>query len=480
MANMIRKKGNKKSIFICQAAEGMLKAVRYTLSGGNKPEIAEVENLALPLDADDKKVSQGLTGLLKKLSGESSQFIVSLPRSSVTSRYIKVPAQNPHEIEKIVSLQAARYLPYPSNELNSGFEIIQTDAQGYSQVNLVIAHKDAIEKYLKASKEAKARSASIILSSYGILNLYNYCVPEGKDPVIILDIDFNQAELVVAGQGKLFFSRSFKITKTNLNWEKGLVEEINKSRDAYLKEVAKEFPGKIVVLTQGTNSAGLAETLRKLSKWQVEELPFLEKIKVPQELLSKISGFEYSFASLIGLGLSEFPEYLNIIPAELKEAGKKISLRKEHLRLAISIAGVVLIFALGMIRSLENKEEYLKRMKVELNKISKESRSLEEIEKRFQILEGYSKKRLSSLDILYELHKRLPEQIFLISLVYEDGNDLIIHGQAPELNFVFDFVSTLQKSEILKSFNIKVRYATKKKTQAGEIVDFEIACLKGK
>ena len=53
-----------------------------------------------------------------------------------------------------------------------------------------------------------------------------------------------------------------------------------------------------------------------------------------------------------------------------------------------------------------------------------------------------------------------------------------MRGQAQELNSVLAFVAQLEGSAVFKKFNVKIRYATKKKIVSGEIVDFEIACLK--
>ena len=72
----------------------------------------------------------------------------------------------------------------------------------------------------------------------------------------------------------------------------------------------------------------------------------------------------------------------------------------------------------------------------------------------------------------------MPGGASLISLTYEQDKHVILHGQASELSRVFEFVARLEKSAVFKNFNVKVRYATKKRIQAGEIIDFEILCTK--
>jgi len=142
------------------------------------------------------------------------------------------------------------------------------------------------------------------------------------------------------------------------------------------------------------------------------------------------------------------------------------------------ISGIIFILGLWITKHLDNKALYLERLKIELNKINKEARPLEDMEKRIRMLDAQPLKKPSLLDIIYELHQVAPQQISLISFSCEEDNQIILHGQTSELNSVFVFTSQLEKSTAFKNFNIKVRYATKKGTPSGEMVDFEILCIR--
>lgn len=146
--------------------------------------------------------------------------------------------------------------------------------------------------------------------------------------------------------------------------------------------------------------------------------------------------------------------------------------------MALYITGTIVILGLSMAKGLSNKEEYLKQLKARVSAIAKEARPLEEIEKRSLLLEKRSQKKPSGLELIYAVSRVLPEQVALVSFIYEEGGQLIVHGQAPELKNVFDFFSSLEKSPELKNFNTKVKYATSRKTRSGEFVDFEIMSQK--
>ena len=475
---IIRRK--KIPFFICQITENAIKIVKILSAyASDKPVNAASEYEVLTGPLNDAQVAEKLARLLKKMGYAHEPVIVSLPRSAVTSRYLKVPAQATEEIEKIVSLQASRLIPYSADELNTGFEIIQTDREGFSEVNAIIVLKGVIVRYLKMFEALKPADFSVGLSSSGLSNLYGMIAPADNSTVMLIDIDMYTVELAIIQAKKALFSRSIKLSRAAA-WEDMLVEEITKTTDAYLKEVSgKGAPEKIVIITAQARYQSLIDAIAKKIKVSAEQIPYLQNIGLPENAVAAVVSSNLSFASLFGLSLEEIPSYANLLPAHLKEAAQTKIKGRQRLRIALSLVGIIGIAGLATEINLKHKEAYLAYLKRELDKISKEAKTLESIEEKFQLLADYSKKRISSLDILYELHRTIPAEVSLLTFSYDDGNELTIRGRAPDLNLVFGFVSSLQNSPLLIKFTTKVRYATQKKTQAGEVVDFEISCLKG-
>lgn len=467
---------DKNTIFICQIIEKVLKVAKCVIHN-NKREFTALEAMSIHGHIEEE-IPERLPAVLKRLGYDGNPVIVSFPRSQVTCRFLNVPAYTPREIESLCSLQAARYLPYPTHELITGFQIISTDKEGYSQINLTIAHKNSVAPYIKIFKELKASKINVVLSSYGLSNLYGRIKGAGqKEAVMIIDVDSLQAELAIVSLHKLLFSRSFKLTRGRPDWENVLIEGINKSRDAYLKEVSQELPQRIFVVGQGSAVHEVEELLRQRLDLPIEILEKPLSIE-PQNPRGNAEGFDYSFASLLGLGLLDTEESLNLLPAEDKEDAKNKAQQKKQLRIALSIAGIMLLWSMGMVKDLDNKRRYLAYLEGELNKISKEAKPLEEAEKKLHLFESLSQKKPTNLELLYELHRILPEQISLVHFSDEESSRVVVRGETTALDTVFTFVSLLEKSDVFKKFNIKVRYATQKKTRAGDIIDFEIICLK--
>ncbi len=473
------KKIKKNTQYICSITESALKVLRCSVQDSGKSEFSRAAVEAVLGEADEKQVSARLVEMVRRMGYAGEPLLICLPRHNATSRCLKVPANSPPEIEKIVSLQAPRLFPYPANELNSGFQIIQTDAQGYTDVNVVIAHRAVIERYLKVSQELKAMRLSVTLSSFGLCALHNWSALRSPDPVLVIDVDGPQVEAVIVANRKFLFSRAFRVPLPKDEWGRVCLEELRKTLDLYQREVKGAEVTRAVVVQCGPGGRELIPQLKEKLKLSAEELSFSDRLKLSAEVKQCLNNATVSFAALIGLGLERMSEYVNLLPTEVKAVSKSQE-RSSHWRQLGVVLSLALCLALaGLLRQVANKESHLKKLKAELAAISEQSKSLEEIARRLELLEKYADKGISALDVFAELHKAVPDSVMLSSFVFEENSGLIIRGHAPELDRVFDFVSRLQKSVLFRGFTVKVRYATKKKTRGLEFIDFEILCEKG-
>lgn len=471
MAKQAKQKKNKKDIFIIQIVEDYLKIAKCR-QALDKREFTDFEFTRLSLGINDKELINKTKSLLEKLNYNNNQVILSLPMYQATCRYIKVPAKSSAEIEKIIPFQASKYLPYPARELITGYQTISTDKEGYSYINLNIVHKDTISGYLSFFNSLGIKKFSIVLNSYGLCNLYNEMETQPGVNMVV-DIDDSYAELIVVSQKKLFSSRSFKIYSQQ-NLENILSEEIKKTNSAYIKETeGAPVVGAAIFTNKNISTKNLSTSISlpvKISDYCSQTCP--------QQLCEKIKVSGMSAAGLLGLGLKEINDGLNILPPDVKQTRLRVLKKKEFIKTSVTILFTILIFIFAVMKDLDNKKIYRDKLKIELGKISKEAKILEELEKRFGILESQAKYRLQVLEVLYELHKNIPGEVYLSSFIYEDDNQVALRGQAPELNHVLELVSRIEKSKAFGNFTCKLRYATKKKMQTGDVIDFEINCLK--
>ncbi len=449
------------TVFICQITETYLKVVKFQSVGKSKRESTDFLAQELSPQADDKEIAARLRQQLVSLGYHNHPVVVAIPRSKVTCRYLSVPAHSAQELESIVSLQASRYLPYPQEELVTGYEVVSTDKDGYSAITLVIAHRDVISRYINISKDAFIPQACVALTSYGLAKFLSWSQPQLKTPSIIVDIDASHMELVIVAQGKLLFSRYFKVN-AGVDSHSVFIDEVAKSRDAYAKETGFKAPENIFVTGQEISARDFAQALDGYAGFKA------------QVIACKKSDADVSFAALIGLGLEDVAYSLNLMPKGLKEQSKRGLKRLEYSRFAIMVSAAVIIFGLGVLKSLDNKERYLFKLKARLDSISVEVKPLKDIEKRLSIAAGTSAEKPGNPEGFSEVYRIIPPQVLLTDFIYEAGRELTLRGQAQQLNSVLSLVSQLEGSSVFRKFSFKVRYATKKNTSAGESISFEI------
>lgn len=465
---------DKNIIFICQVSESSLAVAKF--SGANRRQILGLEAEPLAGGIGDKELIQKLKTALKKLDYRSHRLIFSLPRAKATCRYLKIPTQVSSEVEKIVGLQAARFLPYPANELITTYQINGFDKEGCSEVCLSIAHKDIISRYLNILRELGARDFKIILSSYGLVSLYNYIVPRADKITMVVGAGVNYAEAAVVLGGKLLFSRAFRIAAQQENWQGLFCEELIRTKNGYSKEVLNRPIERIVIM--GLPEKITVELLSREIGLSVDILGYKEKIPLAKSLSQDILEKAVFSSSLIGLGLQDMPESVAFLPVELKDARKRFLRQKEALRLALFCLATFFILGFAVGRGLSNKANYLKKLKSELRELEKEAKPLEEIEKKAKLMSGRLQNTLSALDMLYELHQVISDKISLVNFNCEEEKQISLRGQAKELSVVYEFSARLEKAGVFKGFNVKLKYATNKKTAQGEVIDFEIVGAK--
>jgi Tfp pilus assembly PilM family ATPase len=258
-----------KITFICQITEDSLSLARCT-GNENARRIADLSVLPLAPSTGDNEISARLRQALKDFGYRNGSFILCVPRSQATCRYLKIPAYLPHEIEKIISLQASTYLPYPAHELIIGYQVISVDKEGYSYLNIVIVHKSVIERYLHMVREAGAEKIAVVLSSYGLVSLYNRLGHHDSGSVLLITCDSRQAELAVVGHKKLLFSRHVRLDGYPHDWEQELVTQVRQTREAYAEEVHGAVLHKVVILGKAQDQECFFETLARESVLPVE------------------------------------------------------------------------------------------------------------------------------------------------------------------------------------------------------------------
>lgn len=461
-----------------QQAE-ILKFLRC-LVDGDEARAVSVLSGRIAAAGDETNLSATIRKLWSSWKLKNEHVIVSLPRRYVTLRTIKIPAALPAEIEKIVSLQASKYLPYPPQELISGYQILSSDKEGYSTVSLVIVHRDSVARYVCLFERCSVSSLKIAVSSYGLCFLHDAVFPAQEDPVMIVDIDAAEAEIVVACGASLLASRSFKINRADPSWQDMIFEQVRKTRDVYREETGGKEPVRLLITGILSSAQSCAQAMRGRITIPVEVLDYRQKPVIASPGVRNNLSPEVSLASLAGVSLRPLPQSLDLVPPAMREKSRSFALMKDQAVTTGIFLGSLIIACGGSIRHSDNKARYLDKLMSELRVVESDARPLEDLRKKFSYLQGRMNSSASSLPALRELHRIMPADISLTSLNFEERRQIVMRGQSPALESIFVFVSALENSPVLGGYNIKMRNATKRSVpgaaEGAQAVEFEIVC----
>lgn len=430
---------------------------------------------------DPEAAGAELKKMLKEHNLKPRHVILAIPRQSVTTKILKLPSQNPLEISDMAGFQATKQIPYPKEEIAYGFNIIGVDPQGFSSVMLVICHKDVIERPLEILRSRGISPVKVTLSSFGLLNWFNSNSELRKKsesfPLILVDYDTASVDIAIVYMGKLLYTRglTFGPTEGEKDFER-LKIEIEKTLTSYEKESETIRAGEAVFTGNVSGLAGLKDELERSLNMKVEIIDPFGRVS------ANIAAPKYgpyaalaSYSSLIGTAVGG--EEVDLIPRGLKiSRAEGIKKKKLAISIVLSIA-VVASASITVWNKVHQRELALKALESELKDIAPAAEEIEKMRLSSEVIKSQLSKKSEASDIINELYKIVPANIYLVLCSYEDEK-VELKGTANVLSDVFKLVTILENSAYFQ--NVKVRYATKRKIGSEELIDFEISCPLGK
>jgi type IV pilus assembly protein PilM len=164
----------------------------------------------LPGDAgQDADRGAVITATLKQMLREHgvrrSRAVISVAGQSVFTRFVKLPAATPENIERMVGFEAQQNVPFPMSEVVWGYQLIGgASEKGEYEVVLVAIKSDIIESLAKAVDAAGLYVELVDVSSLALYNAvrYNYEVEEGC--TLVADIGAKTTNLIFIEKEKIF------------------------------------------------------------------------------------------------------------------------------------------------------------------------------------------------------------------------------------------------------------------------------------
>jgi Tfp pilus assembly PilM family ATPase len=427
-------------------------------------------------DSEDEFVKE-IDRAIKANSLKIDNLIVSLDRSLVTIRAIRLPSTDEKEIEDMSKWQAAKLLPYKIDEMSICHQTIKVDESGLSHVVLAIVPKNIIRKFTNICETLRLQTKIITISSEGLLHWAVGIQSINTDTVLLLvDIDKNKAELAVVYRDKFIFSRSFSLpqSQSDMQSRKRIVDEAKLSIDAYRKQEASQQISKIVLTGSNNQIADMTALFEQEFNLPTEFIGHLRNLYSKYAANTPKTNDDFSFASVCGSALNSRLLKINLCPQEIKDRMLYLEKKKELLKTLTLGFFAVLFISIILGLNFYNKRKIISILNSQIDKINPAASEIQDIKNKIAVINSQSNSEGSCMEILREIHKITPPEIYLNTFLFEEGKMLTIKGTAPTMSLVFNFVPILDKSSFFES--VQVRYATQRKMQTEELTDFEITC----
>lgn len=443
-----------------------LAAVKPTLSG------AQIVNLTVEPVAslNTEGLAGELSALLKKLKFTPYPLIVSFPRNLVTMRNLHLPSNNPKEIEGMIDLHMGRQVPYPKEEIIGSHQILGADEAGYSRVLLAITHREALRQVFNVLNNVNLFPEKVELSSQGVLSWLISSQKVNFEPgkiYILLDIDSNFTDFMIADIDNLLFSRSIACGAEQIAIEEirrtKFISELKQSLVIFQSEEMNKKPAKIFISGSTDDINGLTALLEKELDARVAVVK--SDAAIPKNV---------SISAVLGLAMEPHRKRINFILPEV-QIRRALKERSRELVLLGSLLMFILVVVSGIfLERMYNRAGYLKLLDRKFQEVGDDVTKLDMMTKKTEVIKERLNSRSKSLDCLYQIHRLIPAEIVVKMLTFEADDKITLRGQTPAASDVFKFKDILAKSGYFK--DIQIKYTTKKRIAERDINEFELVC----
>lgn len=438
---------------------------------------------AAPVEgASPEELAKAFAELCRVEGVVPGEVTLAHPPHLSTIRIFSLPATDPKEIRDIVDLQAEKHTPYAKEEILSDFKVLERDRSGYSRVLLVIAHQDVVQRAVRFIERALLPFDKVAAEIEGLIA---WCAQARRrtrsqaDTVLTADVDASTTTLLVLHRGQPVFQRSLATGAEQLAEDPAgsaaerFLGELQRSIEA--QEAEAGAPKVQEVWVTGAVSrleplkerlaAGLELPIQLLSPWDGLELA--PGAQAARERLPQMS-----FTGLIGMAGA--PTDINLTPqsARLRQA---FEARAQSLvLLGCQGIGALILVTVLIIGRAQRQHVYYHKLQAAYHAASDEALAVEEGLRRLEFMKGRLRHRGKLLGVVTELARRAPQGIQWDSLVFTDGETVVLKGTAGELPTVYEFAAALRTAGLFSE--VDATRVSKRTGESSGATDFELRC----
>lgn len=419
---------------------------------------------------------------------QPSRVICSIPSKLFISKNVEIPSTEKDEIAKIIDLQAGRFTPYSRDEIVIDFLCMETPAQHYTSVLLVIVNRSLVDRYCRIFEDMGIQ-IKIAIASEALALTYEEMLGAGPEDYALggICVGDDTTDLTIMDHRQMVFVRSLPVGADHFQAGRELaaaelINELNKSLTAYHDQGIGKQVKSLILSGKVADSEWLCSEITAncpvLQRFQTQvqgkdsltlfDLSEVAKKKIEE---SKTNSF---FELMATLEKSEKTQ-VDLIPKEVKIRRRFREESKEITSLGITIMTIFAVLSLFLYAKIYFKNQRMEKIQIAGQASFDEARLLERVSTKNRVVRKIIKNRGKGLSAFDEVTGLLGESTYLAHYGYDLEGKLRLGGTAESMSQVFALVNRLEASG--RYYSVKATETKSRREGTRDVADFEIECI---
>lgn len=175
------------------------------------PQNAVVEHAITEVE----QVADAVERAIKRSGTRCKHVAVAVPAAHVITKLIKMPANlNDQERQMQIEMEADHYIPYPLNEVNLDYQVLEVAEPNAAEVDVLMAacRKEIVDDYLAVIQNHGLTPAVVDVETYAMENAYGliaHHMPGGgmEKTVAVLDVGATETTINVMHNNRSVYTR---------------------------------------------------------------------------------------------------------------------------------------------------------------------------------------------------------------------------------------------------------------------------------
>jgi len=401
-----------------------------------------------------------LKDALSKHPKDLGAVIVGIPRDDVISRMVSLPSTQPEELHEMLFFDVDRYLPFPPEEGEVSYRVVEQVGASESRVLMVAAKKDCLYAVLDDLDEIGVEPQRLDVDTHGAS--YIHCHQEnGEETSAFFHLDLQKSLIGLSVENQLRFSRTTSDGVEGLGkewmecsfegntedwpedhrtWWEGLIRSLKRSMAGFAHEKMGGAPEKLFLAGPGSQIEGIPAALERELGLPVNTDPLMDPGKVTESIPE--------FATAIGLALGQIddPRPINLVPEEIYQK-RSTARRKQFLLNSATLLVVNLLLAgLWVGHAFWDKQQRIDVYSAKIKAILPEVEGIREIADKLDTIDKNIDTENSAFKVVHDLFMRTNDRVRISQLTFEKSDSLEMNLETYENRDLDQYISQLAES----------------------------------